>query len=240
MPAVNSELDHVVIVAPTLEQGAQFCERMLGMRLEPGGSHSRMGTHNRVAALGGGIYLEVIAVDPAAKAPAAPRWFGLDQVLAVPRLAGFVARTNNIDLAASALQSVGKVSAMERGNMQWRITIPQDGRIVENGCIPSLIQWPEGIHPTAGMPDSGYRLESLTAYHPQPQWLAAQWAAIGIRLGAKLCLEQAEPGRAGSFMIRVMTPEGQRVVRSEAHDAPGQEPARQTNRGCNARETGPF
>jgi hypothetical protein len=221
MPAVNSELDHMVIVAPTLEEGAQFCQRMLGICLEPGGSHPRMGTHNRVATLGGGIYLEVIAVDPAAKAPAVPRWFGLDEALALPRLAGFVARTNHIDRAASVLPSLGQVNAMERGDMQWRITIPQDGRLVENGCIPSLIQWPEGIHPTIGMLDSGYRLESLTVYHPEPQWLSAQWAAIGIRSGGKLCLQQAEPGRAGSFMIRVMAPDGLRVVCSQPRDAPG-------------------
>jgi hypothetical protein len=45
-----------------------------------------MGTHNRVMGLYGGLYLEVIAIDPSAAAPDRPRWFGLDGDLMRQRL----------------------------------------------------------------------------------------------------------------------------------------------------------
>jgi hypothetical protein len=43
-----SQLDHLVVVAATLEQGVQWCERVLGITPGPGGDHALMGTHNRL------------------------------------------------------------------------------------------------------------------------------------------------------------------------------------------------
>ena len=45
-----------------------------------------MGTHNRVLGMAGGMYLEVIAIDP--DAAARPRWFGLDEPAMRERLRG--------------------------------------------------------------------------------------------------------------------------------------------------------
>ncbi|HCV79405.1 VOC family protein, partial [Pseudomonas oryzihabitans] len=53
-----SRLDHLVIVAPTLAAGARYVEERLGVALQPGGQHARMGTHNLLLGLGDG-YLEV-------------------------------------------------------------------------------------------------------------------------------------------------------------------------------------
>ena len=47
-----------------------------------------MGTHNRVLGMAGGMYLEVIAIDPDAAAPERPRWFGLDEPAMRERLRG--------------------------------------------------------------------------------------------------------------------------------------------------------
>ncbi|MEW9678531.1 VOC family protein [Pseudomonas sp. TE50-2] len=38
----RSTVDHLVIVSPPLPLGAQFVERQLGVRLQPGGAHTRM------------------------------------------------------------------------------------------------------------------------------------------------------------------------------------------------------
>lgn len=154
-------------------------------------------------------------MDPDAEAPLIPRWFGMDGRVDGPRLATFVARTNDIDAAAKILPLLGPVCQMERADLRWRITIPEDGGLVEHGCIPSLIQWQDGmLHPTVSMPDRGNRLVSLTVCHPQPARLAAQWNTIGLPAIGKLDLQQAAPRQAPSLILRVTTPLGIRSISS--------------------------
>ena len=42
------EPDHVVVAARSLDEGADWCERILGVRPVEGGKHATMGTHNRL------------------------------------------------------------------------------------------------------------------------------------------------------------------------------------------------
>ncbi len=84
-PFRMSKLDHLAIVAPTLEEGVAYVEKTLGVPMAAGGKHPEMGTHNRLLRLGDDIYLEVIAVDPEAPRPERPRWFGLDDSEATVR-----------------------------------------------------------------------------------------------------------------------------------------------------------
>ena len=77
-PAPVSRIDHIAVTAPSLALGAAWLEQVLGVATQPGGEHPLMGTHNVLLRLGDDVYLEVIAADPRAAAPARPRWFGLD------------------------------------------------------------------------------------------------------------------------------------------------------------------
>jgi hypothetical protein len=51
-----THLDHLVVVAPTLDAGAAWARSALGADLRPGGRHDRMGTHNLLLRLGRAAY----------------------------------------------------------------------------------------------------------------------------------------------------------------------------------------
>jgi Glyoxalase-like domain len=162
------ELDHLVVAAMDLEAGADFVEGVLGVRPEGGGKHAFMGTHNRLLRLGD-AYLEVIAVDLDAPRPPRARWFGLDDFDGAPRLIHWVARTTNIDeMVSRSLEPLGVVTNASRGDLRWRITVPDDGHLPGEGIVPTLIQW-DGVHPVSRMPDRGCRLVKLEATHPEPE-----------------------------------------------------------------------
>ena len=132
------ELDHLAVVARSLEEGCAWVEARLGAgRLRPGGRHPRYGTHNALMALGKGCYLEVIAPDPGAPAPGRPRWFALDHVAGPPRLANWILRVEGIEAAREALPcDPGPAVALARDALRWRITVPEDGSLPLGGDAP--------------------------------------------------------------------------------------------------------
>ena len=154
-----TRLDHLVVVAPTLDAGAAWVRSALGADTRPGGRHDRMGTHNLLLRLGPDNYLEVIAVDPAAPPPGRPRWFGLDDLApdTAPRLAAWVARADDLDAAVAASpEPLGPVEPMTRGDLSWRLTIPPDGSVPLGGARPLLIRWAARTRPT-GSPTTASR-----------------------------------------------------------------------------------
>ncbi len=175
------ELDHLVVAASHLEMGADFVASRLGVRPSGGGQHAFMGTHNRVLRMGS-VYLEVIAVDPDGVKPARPRWFGLDEFHGGPRLIHWVARTDDLETAvATSLEPPGTITPAARGELRWRITIPDDGSLPSGGVIPTLIQW-DGSDPVSTMPESGCKLIGLEATHPDPARVTRALERLGLAL----------------------------------------------------------
>ena len=163
---MSRALDHLVIAARDLEEGAAYVRERLGADLVAGGKHATMGTHNRVLSLGPGAYLEVIAIDPEAPRPTHPRWFGLDEPATVallasgPALLHWVERTDDLE---AEVRSVGEglvIRSFERGPYRWRMALTRDGSRPGHGLRPTLIQW-DGVHPSERLPDSGCRLVAL-------------------------------------------------------------------------------
>ncbi|MGZ9809881.1 VOC family protein [Pseudoroseicyclus sp. H15] len=197
-------LDHLVILCTDLEEGIAHAEAALGLPLEPGGKHARFGTHNAVISLGDGIYLEVIAPDPEAEAPADPRWFGLDAVSGPPRLGNWVCAVDDLDRALDAAPFVGAPIDLTRGDLRWRIAVPSGGELPMGGAFPTLIEWqtqPVGER----LPESGCRLRSLSLQAP----LASE--ALAAMGGA---LPDARIGLTGADRFRISaeidTPGGSR------------------------------
>ena len=176
----NSAIDHLVVTSSSLAVGVEYVEQVLRCKMQPGGQHPRMGTHNALLRLGDKCYLEVIAIDPDAAPPQRPRWFELDSLSfnSPPRLAGWVMRTNEIQTVARLRPlDTGSIEEMSRGSLEWQITIPADGGFVCDGIAPSVIQWKGETHPASRLPDSHVSLIGLEAQHPDAQrintWLSS-------------------------------------------------------------------
>jgi hypothetical protein len=163
-----AQIDHLVLGARTLEEGAAFVERSLGVRCQPGGSHDGAGTHNLLLGMGPDAYLEVIAPDPSQPEPAHPRLFGLDDPAtklmldAEPRLLSWVARTTTLDSTMARLgPRAGEIREMQRGDLHWRMGIPPN-RGDMAALVPALIEW-KGERAGKRLKDSKLRLTGLEA-----------------------------------------------------------------------------
>ncbi len=205
---MKTQIDHLVVVASTLEQGVAWCETTLGITPAPGGDHRQFGTHNRLFKIATPdhplAYFEIIAVDPGAKGPANPnakRWFDMDDtalkaaVGMAPRLVHFVANTDDMQAARMALKNLGidRGPALpasrhsRKGVLHWQITVREDGQRLFNGALPTLIQWgkaddaePLRLHPRNSLPRSGVSLQSIAITHPTAAKLQAAYDAIGL------------------------------------------------------------
>jgi hypothetical protein len=205
---MKTHIDHLVVVAHTLEQGVQWCEATLGITPAAGGEHAQYGTHNRLFKIATPAhplaYFEIIAINPDAKRPAntaAKRWFDMDDaalqaaVKLEPRLVHFVANTDDMQAARRALKAleIDRGPAVKasrhsrRGLLEWQITVREDGQRLFNGTLPSLIQWgaadaaePLRLHPRNSLPRSGVSLQGLTISHPTAPKLQAAFEAMGL------------------------------------------------------------
>ncbi len=206
---MHTHLDHLVIVASTLEQGVQWCEDTLGITPGPGGEHTLYGTHNRLFKIATPAnpmaYLEIIAINPAAVRPkkASPtRWFDMDDpslqkaVAKAPHLVHFVVSTPDIKAARMAIRMQGidrgpAIHASRRtnkGTLNWQISVRADGQRLFDGVMPTLIQWgkpdatdPLKLHPRNTLPRSGVTLQSLEVSHPSADKVQAAYDAINLK-----------------------------------------------------------
>jgi Glyoxalase-like domain len=214
MPAIPPcTIDHLVVTAPSLEVGVRWVEKRLGVELQPGGEHPSMGTHNYLLRLGESTYLEVIAINPVVAKPPRPRWFGLDRLTphSAPRLASWVVRTADIQASFSASrEKLGSVLTMRRGDLEWRITVLDDGNSVLGGIVPMLIEWNTLAHPAARLPDSGCKLLRLDGI-AQDEKLAAA-ALDSIRAGHLLTLYPAVTNSLPGLSAYILTPNGPKVL----------------------------
>lgn len=220
---MSAGLDHLVVVAATLEQGVAWCEATLGLTPGPGGRHALMGTHNRLFSIASAqfpqAYFEIIAIDPDVAAPSRVRWFDLDDAALRtrvqrkgPQLTHWVARVPDARAAVATLQAMGldrgEVIAASRptprGLLEWQITVRPDGQRLYDGLLPTLIQW-GAVHPTEAMPAGGVTLQALALQHPQADTLAAACAALGLPVSPPY------PGPA-RLEARLQTPKGTVVI----------------------------
>ncbi len=218
---MQSQVDHLVIAARTLQEGVAWCEATLGITPGPGGEHPLFGTHNRLFRIATvnypRAYFEIIAINSIVVRSINPPekcWFDLDSaalqesIKTSPRLVHFVASTGDVRSACAALQALGidrgpvvHASRMTpNGLLQWQITVRGDGQRLFSGGLPTLIEWGD-VHPANGMADSGVSLLDLRMAHPQATELQAAHRAIGLQ---GITVEAGTP----NLIATLLTPKG--------------------------------
>lgn len=201
-------LDHLAVVARSLEEGVTYVEAVLGTELSPGGHHPDMGTHNKLVSLGPYSYLEVIAVDPEAPPPQQRRWFNLDTYDGAPRLMNWICATDDLDAALEAAPpGTGRPMVLTRGDMTWRMAVPDFGRLPYDDAMPALIEWGDSPHPNKRLPDHGLRLTRLDVFHPKAAELLETFPALHT-----LPEVSVREGPEKRLIATISTPEGNRIL----------------------------
>jgi hypothetical protein len=210
------ELDHIVIGAASLAEGVAFVRERLGVEIPQGGKHPLMSTHNHLMRLGENAFLEVISIDPEAPPPTRPRWFNLDdpamreRLAEGPRLITWVVRCPDVIAAAQiSAYPLGAVTPVSRGELSWRLTIPEDGSIPGDGLLPHVIQWDGGARPWERMADRGCSLETFVVTHPDPAMIGAKLRSIGADAVPGL---RVEGGMRAGLSARIVTASGEVAV----------------------------
>ncbi len=223
---MTARIDHLVVAAASLEEGALWCETTLGVIPGPGGEHPLMGTHNQLLRIATvdfpRAYMEIIAVQPGKLPQRTRRWFDLDDETLRdnlkrhgPRLVHFVASVADVHASVATLAAHGidrgdvlPASRMTpRGLLEWQITVRQDGRRLLQGTLPTLIQWGQ-VHPAAGMPESGVTLQAVVARQPRLAELSAAYESLGLQ---GVSVKEGEPG----LCAVLDTPRGRVKLESE-------------------------
>jgi hypothetical protein len=199
------QLDHLAVAGESLEAAAAHVEAALGLPLQPGGAHPRFGTHNRLMGLGEGLYLEAIAVDPEAPAPEGPRWFDLDRLSGRAHLRNWIVRVDDLDAALARHRDAGTPLDLARGDLRWRMAVPETGILPFDNRFPALIEWQEGGHPADRLADAGARLSRLIVAHPEA---AALRAALATLTDPRIVFEPGAP----ALRAEIATPHGPRVL----------------------------
>jgi len=147
-------LDHVIVAVPDLERAAAALVEDLGLATVPGGVHPGFGTANRIGPLGGGSYIELMAVhDPAVAATTdVGRWVTEATAAGSSGLAGWMLAPDDLEATATRLgiQVVpGERRRPDGTSIRWRLA--GLGTMVGAPPLPAFIAWDVGPddHPSA-------------------------------------------------------------------------------------------
>ena len=209
------KLDHLTVIAPTLQEGVDHVKNCLDLDIPFGTRHDYMGTHNHRIQLGDNVYLEIVALDPDGRCPNRARWFGLDNQQQVrsdwdkgKRLRGWVASTSDIDNVLLNHDGIfGQRVDLPFGNPSFCFAIPVDGSLPLAGAAPSLIDHRDDPTSMTEIPDLGARLHSITLEHPEPTVIEALYRTLSIDhppsvvMGPDLC-----------YRAKIITPDGPRKL----------------------------
>lgn len=182
-------LDHLLIGAPTLQEGIDWLEGKTGVRATLGGSHPGLGTWNALASLGENQYLEIIAPDPL-QADVDTFYLPGLRDFRRPGVATWAARRKGLGAGLpEALPPEWSCGPLLQGSrlrpdgtrLAWALTFPEHAAHGNfEGALPFLIEWESfESHPGRTAP-AGLRLRSLSIEAVASEALRRGLEALGI------------------------------------------------------------
>ena len=166
--------DHIAVAGESLAKATAHSENILGVPLQQGGEHDVFFTHNTLLGLEDGLYFEAIAINPDAPRPTRARWFDLDRFKGPARLTNWICRCDDLEATLAALpDGFGEPVDLQRGDLRWRMAVPENGVLPYDNCAPALIEWQSDVHPATRLTQQGCRLKALNVQHPQAAALGA-------------------------------------------------------------------
>lgn len=142
-------VDHLVYAVPgLLEDACADFARRTGVTPSPGGVHKGLGTHNALAALGNGAYLEILALDPGQPSPERT-WMAIDTVTE-PCIVTWASKHEDLHAAADEARrqgyDPGNVEAFSRPDpdsgeeLRWELAYNHYKQpLPGGGLVPFLI-----------------------------------------------------------------------------------------------------
>jgi hypothetical protein len=208
-------IDHLVIACADPDAAAAELESALGIACTAGGRHERFGTHNRIAWLADGSYLELIGVTDADAAVLSP--VGAAALRTLEAHGGGLATYAMLvdDLEATATGSFGPATHGSRTRddgevVEWWTAFPPEPL---GPTVPFLIQhaytgreWGDAamaeraryVHPI-GSPVVLSRLDLAVADPPTLARTLEEGLGVGVRAVADLAVAQV-----GSHVVRLL------------------------------------
>jgi len=178
------KLDHLLYAVPDLDDGIAFFEGLSGVAVARGGSHPGLGTRNALASFGDGVYLELIAPDPAQSLTG--NLGGHIASQAAPGLLTFAVGASGLEAVAAKSAAAGLACQAPAGGarakpdgsmIRWR-TLHTEG--ADFGYwMPFFIDWLDTTHPSKTAP-GGLQLLDFEIAHPRADALRAIYRSLDI------------------------------------------------------------
>jgi hypothetical protein len=198
-------IDHIVLGSEVLEDGISQLERLTGVEAAKGGAHDKGGTHNALASLGEGLYLEIVAPVPGGESSS---WVEGLRGQSVPTPFAFAVRSNSLGalrdravaagLAPHGPFADGRVTPAGH-RLDWHLLDFFNERF--GLFFPFFIDWGASRHPSLDAP-RGLSLIAFRFEHPAAAELSRLFWLLGVSV-------PVEPGDRARFETVFETPKGQ-------------------------------
>ena len=198
------QIDHVILATNDLESGLREFEDLTGVRPTYGGSHPDRDTHNAIASLPGGMYLEILA--PKDELEAVPAFFKNFHRLT---LVGFAIATPDIERVEGTVRDLGlethgiesgSRTTPDGGTLAWHLLLIHEPESFMN---PFFISWSkESEHPSRMQPPR-CTLENLTLTTPHKKQIERILSENGGEIQALTLVEGAK-----KLTLELETPKG--------------------------------
>ena len=198
-------LDHLMYGGADLDESIKRFAFLSGVTADRGGSHPGRGTRNALVSLGPGIYLELMAPDPAQSLNGT---FGMTFVqIARPQIHTYIVKGEELERIRAKLAEFkinSEIRDMTRKTLRgdllrWRLVIPHSNPYGE--FIPRFIDWMGTPHPSETSV-SGCSLVSFEIGHPEADALMRIMKSLDFEVDA------VSRSDAPFFLARMRTPKG--------------------------------